>query len=102
MRALQTEPIAEPKNSWFGRQSTNPWLIWQLGDSAFPTGGFAHSSGLEAAWQHGEIRARSDLLAFLRNLITQCGQGALPFVSHAHLAPGRLAEFDSTFDAFTT
>jgi urease accessory protein len=32
------------------------WLLWQLADSAFPTGGFAHSGGLEAAWQHGEIR----------------------------------------------
>ncbi|KAB2673485.1 MAG: urease accessory protein UreF, partial [Verrucomicrobia bacterium] len=28
-------------------------------DSAFPTGGFAHSGGLEAARQHGEVTGRS-------------------------------------------
>ena len=28
----------------------------QSSDSAFPTGGFAHSGGLEAAWQSGEVR----------------------------------------------
>ena len=26
------------------------WLVWQIADSGFPTGGFAHSGGLEAAW----------------------------------------------------
>ena len=31
------------------------WLTWQLVDSAFPTGAFAHSWGLEAAWQQGEV-----------------------------------------------
>ena len=31
------------------------WLTWQIVDSAFPTGVFAHSWGLEAAWQQGEV-----------------------------------------------
>ena len=36
-------------------------LVWQLVDSAFPTGAFAHSLGLEAAWHHGEVASRDDL-----------------------------------------
>ena len=34
--------------------SESPFVAWQLIDSAFPTGVFAHSWGLEAAWHHGE------------------------------------------------
>src|SRR5437764_980339 len=43
---------------------SDDFTIWQLIDSAFPTGGFAHSSGLEAAWQHGEVRGRTELVSF--------------------------------------
>jgi urease accessory protein len=102
MTAIKIDFIAEEPRAQSHRHSKNPWLIWQLADSAFPIGGFAHSGGLEAAWQHGEIRTRSDLDAFLKNQITQCGYAALPFVSHAHLEPGRLAELDAMFNAFTT
>ena len=80
----------------------NLWLLWQLADSAFPTGGFAHSSGLEAAWQQGEVRHRDDLTAFLEASLHQLGHSALPFVIAAHTAPGQLAEFDRLCDAFTT
>jgi urease accessory protein len=80
----------------------NDWFIWQLMDSAFPTGGFAHSAGLEAAWQHGEVRGRVELLAFAETSLDQLGHGALPFVLAAFDAPEKLAEFDKLCDAFTT
>src|SRR5450432_522762 len=53
------------------------WLLWQLADSAFPTGGFAHSGGLEAAWQHGEIRGAEDLASFLEAYMCQVAAGMI-------------------------
>ena len=76
--------------------------VWQLADSAFPTGGFAHSTGLEAAWQHGEVRNRDDLVSFLEANLGQLGHAGLPFAMAAFDAPERLAEFDQLCDAFTT
>jgi len=80
----------------------NNWLVWQLVDSAFPTGGFAHSSGLEAAWQHGEVRQRDELILFLEASLHQLGRAALPFVGAAFDSAERLAEFDSLCEAFTS
>jgi urease accessory protein len=77
-------------------------LIWQLIDSAFPTGGFAHSGGLEAAWQHGEVRNRNELGAFLDVALRQAGRNAAPLVTATHAEPERLAEFDQLCDAFLT
>jgi urease accessory protein len=78
------------------------WLLWQLMDSAFPTGGYAHSSGLEAAWQHGEVRNSQEFLSFLGAALQQLGQAVLPFVTAAHGHPHRLSEFDQLCDAFTS
>ena len=78
------------------------FLLWQLADSAFPTGGFAHSAGLEAAWQHGEVRNRGELLSYVQASLHQLGRAALPFVSTAHEEPQRLEELDHLCDAFTT
>jgi urease accessory protein len=73
------------------------WLIWQLADSAFPSGGFAHSAGLEAAWQQGEI---DGVEHFVRQVITQTGHGALPLVGAAHERTADLADLDAQCDAF--
>jgi urease accessory protein len=78
------------------------WLIWQLADSAFPTGGFAHSSGLEAAWQSGEVTTASELSRFVRDCLWQTGHGVLPLASAAHRDPNRLEELDALTDAFLT
>ena len=82
--------------------SFDQWLLWQLVDSAFPTGGFAHSAGLEPAWQHGEVKNRSELISFVEASLHQLGHAALPFVIAAHAEPERLEEFDNLCDAFTT
>lgn len=76
------------------------FLLWQLADSAFPTGGFAHSAGLEAAWQHGEVRNRTELLGFLETNLRQLGRAASPFVNTAYDEPSRLTELDQLCDAF--
>src|SRR5688572_15967022 len=75
------------------------WLLWQLADSAFPTGGFAHSGGLEAAWQLGEVRGREALERYLADSLDQCGHAALPFVGAVHREPGRFLHWDRWYEA---
>ena len=77
-------------------------LLLQLSDSAFPTGGFAHSGGLEAAWQCGEVRDEPALRAFVRDALWQAGRGVLPLASATHDDPARLPELDARCHAFLT
>ncbi len=70
-------------------------------DSAFPTGGFAHSAGLEAAWQHGEVRGRDELVGFVEASLDQWGHASLPFVMAAFDQPEKLSNFDELCEAFT-
>lgn len=76
------------------------WLTWQIVDSAFPTGVFAHSWGLEAAWQQGEVDGLDTLRAFLEASIQQAGYAALPLVNDAHRSPERLEALDALAEAF--
>jgi urease accessory protein len=78
----------------------NSWLLWQLADSAFPTGGFAHSGGLEAARQHGEVRGGESLAEYLRVSLNQFAHAAMPFAHAAFLGAVPFGEIDQRCDAF--
>lgn len=75
---------------------------WQLIDSAFPSGGFAHSLGLEAAYQAGEVGGEPSLRHFLKDALLQAGYTVLPLLTASHREPRRLAELDAIADAFLT
>lgn len=77
---------------------TSPWLIWQVLDSAFPVGGFAHSGGLEAAVQLGVVTDADSLDAFVR---TSCGQAAklsAPFVAAVVTTPRDFDALNARYD----
>jgi urease accessory protein len=77
-------------------------LVWQLVDSAFPSGSFAHSAGLEAAYQAGEVTTDRALRQFLGDSLWQTGYSVLPLVNAAHRDPDRLEALDALCDAFLT
>ena len=78
------------------------WLTWQVVDSALPTGLFAHSWGLESAWQHGEVRSLEALREFVDASVLQAGYAVLPFVNAAFRSPERLEALDVVAEAFLT
>ena len=76
------------------------WLTWQIIDSAFPTGVFAHSWGLESAWQHGDVDGVAALRRFLETSVHQTGYAVLPLVNAAFDDPNQLEALDDVADAF--
>jgi len=75
-------------------------LVSQLIDSAFPSGGFAHSAGLEASVQHGHVVDSADVHAFALQALAQCARSALPIVTAAHDRPADLAQLDELSNVF--
>lgn len=75
------------------------WLLLQLVDGSFPSGGFAHSAGLEAAARFGGLSA---VEPFLDQAILQAARGSLPLVRAACDAPASLPSLDDHCHAFLT
>ena len=78
------------------------WRFLQIADSAFPTGGFAHSSGLEAALHHGRAKTVEGLDDYAREHLWNVGQASLPFVAAAFETPGDVWALDAHIDATLT
>lgn len=89
--ARPTEPTSAPD-----------WLLWQLVDSAFPTGGFAHSGGVESVWQHGMMRDGDDLLALAEAAVRQAAYGTVPAALAVLREPTTFADVDAFYDATVT
>ena len=75
-----------------------PGLLWQLADSAFPGGGFAHSLGLESAWQHGEVRNQSEFTGYLEMSLRQAGYSSVPFLTAVYDEPNSFTDVDRRAD----
>jgi urease accessory protein len=76
------------------------WLVLQLADSGFPTGGFAHSGGLEAAWQHGAVRDVAAFEDFVDATLWQAGYVVLPLANAAFDRERAVTELDALCDVF--
>ena len=71
------------------------WISWQLADSGFPTGAFAHSGGLESATQHGLIPDEQALERWLLWSDEHMLHSNMGYVCAAHRDPNRLLELDA-------
>lgn len=76
-------------------------LVWQLLDSAFPAGGFAHSMGLESAFQIANITSGT-LSSFIKQTLTNQCTSILPFVKASFTDSEEIESLECLLDAMMT
>ncbi|KAK9070728.1 hypothetical protein SSX86_011130 [Deinandra increscens subsp. villosa] len=82
--------VKDATTSRFSSQESHSllqWSKWQLLDSILPTGGFAHSFGLEAAMQARIVCHPEDLQKYIIHTLENTGSLLLPFVYSASISP---------------
>jgi urease accessory protein len=82
----------------------NATTLLLLTDSRFPSGGHAHSGGLEAAVAAGRITGTTELESFLRGRLATTGLVSAAFAAATRLAtndPATLELLDAELDART-
>lgn len=97
MAAEQAQPIPQVA-------ATSQAALLLLADGRLPSGGYAHSAGLEQAVAQGWVRDAADLLDFLRGRAHTAGLVAATFAAAArHRAddPDALTELDAELRART-
>jgi urease accessory protein len=75
--------------------------LLMLADGRLPSGGHAHSGGLESAVASGRVRDVDGLDGFLRGRLASTGTVAAAFAAAACVRPGEWSSLDAGVDART-
>ena len=78
----------------------NLWTILQLADSAWPSGSFAHSAGLESAWRGRLVHDERSLESFLHTQLAQWARGTAPLALMAFRDAAEFPAADALCDLF--
>ncbi|XP_078361151.1 uncharacterized protein LOC144645444 [Oculina patagonica] len=65
-------------------ETKSTWILLQIADSAFPTGGFSHSFGFESATKQGFVTDFNSLKVFVLSCLQNAASFSLPFVNESH------------------
>lgn len=84
---MEIDEESEKPNNGPCSNSDLQWSQWQLLDSILPTGGFAHSLGLESAIQARLVSTPEQLETFITHLLDNTGSLLLPYVHSAATSP---------------